>query len=80
MPQNPQETTNPGLVNVADQGDGPLAVDQAVVVGPSQNPALAVPAVASGGLGGSPSTSTNPDLEDVADQAFDGLPSNTFVP
>ena len=38
MPQNPQDTTNPGLVNVANQGDGRTVVDQQVLVGPSQNP------------------------------------------
>lgn len=29
---------NPGLVNVADQGDGLISVDQPVKVGPSTNP------------------------------------------
>jgi len=36
MPQNPQEITNPGLVNAADFGDGPTVVDQPVSVGPTQ--------------------------------------------
>ncbi len=38
MPQNPNDVTNPGLVNVADQGDGLLSVDQPVQSGPSTNP------------------------------------------
>jgi hypothetical protein len=36
MPQNPQEVTNPDLVDVADQGDGPLVLEQTVTVGPTQ--------------------------------------------
>ena len=48
------DVTNPGLVNVANQGDGPLSVDQPVTVGPSSNPATATPAIAGGGLGGNP--------------------------
>lgn len=32
------DTTNPGLVNVANQGDGLNTVDQPVLVGPSTNP------------------------------------------
>jgi hypothetical protein len=38
MPQNPENIVNPGLVNVVDQGDGLLAVDQPVLVGPGTNP------------------------------------------
>ena len=38
MPQNPKDVTNPGLINVADEGDGLLSVDQPVRVGPSTNP------------------------------------------
>lgn len=36
------DVTNPGLVNVADQGDGIVAADQSVTVGPAQivNPNL----------------------------------------
>lgn len=30
-------SNNPGVVNVADQADGPLSVDQSVRVGPSTN-------------------------------------------
>lgn len=79
MPQNPQEVTNPDLVDVADQGfDGLPDPDQAVTTGPSQNPDLATPAAASGPGGGAASV-TNPDLVDVADQAFDGLPANVNV-
>jgi len=37
MPQNPADVTNPGLVNVADQGDGLLTVDQPVTTSPSSN-------------------------------------------
>jgi len=36
--QNPENVTNPGSVNVADQGDGPLSVDQPVTTGPGTNP------------------------------------------
>lgn len=32
------DTTNPGLVNVANQGDGTNSVDQPVLVSPSTNP------------------------------------------
>lgn len=35
---NPENVVNPGLVNVADQGDGPLVVDQPVTTGPGTNP------------------------------------------
>ena len=31
------DVTNPGVVNVADQADGPTSVDQCVEVGPSQS-------------------------------------------
>ncbi len=52
MPQNPQDTTNPGLVNVANQGDGPLSVDQPVTTGPGTNPGPLVPAADEGfGIG-----------------------------
>lgn len=71
---------NPGLVNVADQGDGLLSVDQPVQVGPSSNPATATPAIAGGGLGGNTRTVTNPGSANVADQAFDGLPRNVNIP
>jgi hypothetical protein len=54
MSQNPQDTTNPGLVNVADQGDGLTVVDQPVSTGPSTNPGPIVQAGAEGfGLGDS---------------------------
>lgn len=42
--QNPDNVTNPGLVDAVDQGDGPTSVDQPVTVGPSQNPGPLVPA------------------------------------
>ena len=81
MPQNPQEVTNPDLVDVADQGfNGLPSPNQPVTTGPSSNPSLATPAVASGPGGGAVANSTNPDLEDVADQGFNGLPRNVFVP
>lgn len=52
MPQNPQDVTNPGLVNVANQGDGPLVVDQPVQKGPSTNPGPLVAGLATApGLG-----------------------------
>ena len=44
MSQNPNDATNPGLVDVADQGDGLVSVDQPVVKGPSSNPGPLVPA------------------------------------
>jgi hypothetical protein len=46
--QNPENVTNPGSVNVADQGDGLTVVDQAVTVSPSYNPG---PVVATGSRG-----------------------------
>jgi len=57
MPQNPDNVVNPGTVNVADQGDGPLSVDQPVTVGPSYNPGPVVPA-------GSAAPGTGPDSPD----------------
>lgn len=49
MPQNPQEVTNPDLVDVADQGSGSLASpDQPISVGPSQNSGPLVQAAARG--------------------------------
>ncbi len=80
MPQNPQNVTNPGLVNVADQGDGLLTVDQPVTVGPSQSAGSATVAVAaSGGAGVFTVTSPNDAL--VVTEVFGvGLPRNVFVP
>jgi hypothetical protein len=57
MSQNPDNVVNPGTVNVADQGDGPLSIDQPVTVGPSYNPG---PLVQSGS--GAPGT--GPDSPD----------------
>jgi len=52
MAQNPEDVTNPGSINVADQGDGPTTVDQPVTVGPSSNPGPLVQAGAEApGLG-----------------------------
>jgi hypothetical protein len=79
MAQNPEDVTNPGLVNVADEGDGPLSIDQAVGVSPSSNPAQSAVA-ANSGLGGGVATITNPDLVNVASETFGiGLPTNIFV-
>jgi hypothetical protein len=73
--------TNPGSVNVADQGDGLLSVDQPVTVSPSNSAGSANPAVAGGGLGGNTTTNTNPGTVNVANEAFGlGLPRNVNVP
>jgi hypothetical protein len=51
-----------------------------VTVGPSSNPSAATPSVADGGLGGRPTTTTNPGTTNVADEAFGiGLPRNVNV-
>lgn len=79
MAQNPEDVTNPGLVNVADQGDGLTPVDQPVTVSPSYNAGAATVAIASGPGSGSGSSITNPGDENVASQAFGrGLPQNVF--
>jgi len=73
------DVTNPGTVNVADQGDGLLSVDECVQVGPSYDAGAANPAAASGG-GAGVATTTNPDCVDVANEAYGrGLPRNVFV-
>jgi hypothetical protein len=57
MSQNPQDVTNPGVTNVADQGDGTTTVDQPVTVSPSSNPGpLVQSGTAVAGLG-----TTGPD-------------------
>ena len=48
IPQNPQTATNPGAINVADQGDGLTVVDQPVTTGPSTNPGPLVQAGSEG--------------------------------
>lgn len=73
------DVTNPGLVNVANQGDGRVVVDQAVKVTPSSNAGAATSAIAGGG-GGGVQTTTNPGTVNVADEAFDGLPRNVKIP
>jgi len=79
VPQNPQDVTNPDLVDVADQGDGLTVVDQCVRTSPSSNPATG--ATSTSTIGGNTITSTNPDLVDVADQAVAvGLPTSVNVP
>jgi len=75
MPQNPADVTNPGLVNVADQGDGPLTVDQSVTTSPSSNAGSLVDAADQGdgpltvdqAVTTSPSSNAGP-LVDAADQ------------
>jgi len=73
--------TNPGLVNVANQGDGLLSVDQAVEVGPSSNPGTATPAIAGGPSSSAAVVSvTNPGVTNVASETFGtGLPTNIHV-
>jgi len=74
-----EDVTNPGLVNVADQGDGLLSVDQPVTVSPSSSAGSAVSA-ASGSGGAGVASVTDPDVVSVADQAFGkGLPRNVNV-
>ena len=81
MPQNPQNVTNPGLVNVADQGDGLLTVDQPVTVGPSQSAGSATVAVAPSGGGAGVFTVTSPNDVLVVTEVFGtGLPQNVFIP
>lgn len=77
MSQNPQEVTNPDLVDVADQGDGPTSVDQPVTTGPSGNPGPVVE--------GGTYSPQGPDTEEViannvAGQVYGtGTPSDVFV-
>ncbi len=56
--QNPENVTNPGVTNVADQGDGPLSVDQPVQTG--------TPQVANLTVQGGTFSPQSPDTEDVA--------------
>ena len=54
MSQNPADVTNPGSVNVANEGFGvgPINPNQPVTKGPSTNPGPLVPGLANaGGLG-----------------------------
>ena len=75
------DVTNPGTVNVANQGDGLLSVDQPVTVSPSNSAGSANPAAAGGGLGGNTTTNTNPGTVTVANEAFGiGLPRNVNIP
>jgi hypothetical protein len=77
MPQNPDNVTNPDLVDVADQGFGALAVDQCVQAIPEGS---VPPTLDAGRSSAGPSiTNTNPDLVDVADQGYNGLPRDVFV-
>ena len=52
------DVTNPGLVNVADEGDGLTVVDQPVTTGPSNNPGPVVQASAYAPGAGVPSSQT----------------------
>ena len=73
------DITNPGSVNVADEGDGRISVDQPVTVSPSYNAGAANFSLA-GGPGGRPVDATNPGDSNVVDQAFGrGLPKNVNV-
>ena len=73
------DVTNPGLVNVANEGDGRISVDQPVTVSPSYNAGAATSAL-SGGPGGRPINVTNPGDANVADEVFGiGLPKNVII-
>jgi hypothetical protein len=73
------DVTNPGCVNVANQGDGRTVVDQCVEVSPSSNAGSATPAVVSG-TGGNTVTATNPGDINVAAESYGrGLPANVNV-
>jgi hypothetical protein len=72
------DVTNPGLVNVADQGyDGLVSVDQTKIVTPTGSIGLAT---VSGFGGAYEPDSTNPGSVNVADETFgQKLPANIFV-
>jgi hypothetical protein len=53
-----QDVTNPGLVNVVNQGDGLVSVDQPVTTGPSTNPGPVVQASSRAPGTGVPSSQT----------------------
>jgi hypothetical protein len=73
------DVTNPGLVNVANQGDGLTVVDQPVTVSPSSSAGSANVAIA-GVSGGGVATTTNPGVANVANETFGkGLPVNVNV-
>ena len=88
------QSSNSGpTVNVADQGDGPLSVDQTVEVGPSSNPGPLVSAANKGGQPANSQTvgpSSNPgprvnvadqgDGETSVDQAVEVGPSSNPGP
>jgi len=71
------DVTNPGLVNVANQGDGPLVVDQPVIVGPTQ--------VAGTTIRGGTYSPLSPPIADVTQNSVrghtygQGDPTNVFV-
>ena len=75
------DVTNPGLINVANQGDGLLSVDQPVIVSPSNSAGSATSAVAGTSIGAvNNKTVTNPGTTNVANETFGiGLPRNVNV-
>jgi hypothetical protein len=77
------DVTNPGLVNVANEGfgTGPIAPNECVEVSPSSNPGTATPAIAGGPSGSAAVVSvTNPGVANVADETFGtGLAANVHV-
>jgi hypothetical protein len=80
--QNPQDSTNPDLVNVADQGDGLTVVDQPVTVGPSTNPG---PLVNAGDQGDDPLSvdqpvSVGPSQSSASSQEATSSPGESVEP
>lgn len=74
-----QDVTNPGSVEVANQGDGLTTVNQTITVSPSYNAGSANPALAEG-PGGRPIDVTNPGDANIASETFGiGLPKNVIV-
>jgi hypothetical protein len=76
------DVTNPGSVDVADEGFGigPISPNQPVTVSPSSSAGSATPAVAGGGLGGNTVTNTNPGTVNVANETFGvGLARNVNI-
>lgn len=71
------DVTNPGSVNVADQGDGLLSVDQPVTVGCSQNAGQSVDG--DDGSPTSPSVVTTTQNTVVGQVYGTGTPSQVYV-
>jgi len=82
--QNPENVTNPGLVNVADQGDGLTVIDQEIAVGPSYNPGPLVQADAEGfGVGdASPDqpVTVSPSQSSASAETASSQPGETVSP